>query len=200
MVMASPYEPIPQTIYYILREGGNFINIRINPALGTSAALNRLEKVYKIYNPGAPFDYTFVDQEYAKKFGAEERIGTLALFFAILAILISSLGLYGLASFVAEQRTKEIGVRKVLGASLGNLWRLLSTEFVLLVFISFLIATPIACLFMHSWLQQYEYRAAISWWIFAAAGLGALFITLLTVSHQTIKVALMNPVKSLRAD
>lgn len=183
-----------------MHEGGNFVNIRLNPAIGTSTALARIEKVFRTYNPGLPFDYTFVDQEYAKKFGNEERIGTLASFFAILAILISSLGLYGLASFVAEQRTREIGVRKVLGASLVNLWRLLSTEFVLLVFISFLIATPIAWLFMHSWLQQYQYRAAISWWIFAAAGLGAITITLLTVSYQTIKTARMNPVKSLRSD
>jgi putative ABC transport system permease protein len=122
----------------------------------------------------------------------------VAFFFAILAILISSLGLYGLASFVAEQRTWEIGLRKVLGASLVNLWRPLSTEFVLLVFISFLIAAPIAWLFMRSWLQQYHYRAAISWWIFAAAGFSSIFITLLTMSYQTIKTARMNPVKSLR--
>ena len=200
MIMASPYTPVPQSVYYILREGGNFINIRINPSMGTSTALSRMERVFKTYNPAAPFEYTFADQEYAKKFGSEERIGTLASFFAILAILISSLGLYGLASFVAEQRTKEIGVRKVLGASLVNLWRLLSTEFVLLVLISFLIATPIAYFFMHSWLQQYQYRTAISWWIFAAAGLGALAITLLTVSYQAIRAAMMNPVKSLRAE
>lgn len=200
MIMASPYSPVPQSVYYILREGGNFINIRINPAMSTSTALSKMEKIFKTYNPAAPFDYTFTDQEYAKKFSSEERIGTLASFFAILAILISSLGLYGLASFVAEQRTKEIGIRKVLGATLINLWRLLSTEFVLLVFISFLIATPIAYFFMHGWLQQYDYRAPISWWIFAAAGLGALAITLLTVSHQAIRAATMNPVKSLRSE
>ena len=147
-----------------------------------------------------PFDYKFADAEYAVKFAAEERIGKLAGLFAVLAIFISCLGLFGLASFVAEQRTKEIGVRKVLGASVINLWRLLSKDFVMLVIISFLIATPPAYYFMDKWLQNYQYRTEFSWWIFAAAGIGALIITLLTVSCQAIKAALANPVKSLRTE
>ena len=135
-----------------------------------------------------------------KKFGNEQRIGKLASFFAILAIFISCLGLFGMASFVAEQRTKEIGVRKVLGASVFNLWRLLSKDFVLLVLLSCAIAIPIAYYFLHEWLQKYEYRTEISWWIFAAAGIGALLITLITVSFQAIKAAIANPVKSLRTE
>ncbi|MES2520229.1 MAG: FtsX-like permease family protein, partial [Bacteroidota bacterium] len=146
------------------------------------------------------FDYWFVDDEYNKKFLDEVRIGKLSSFFAGLAIFISCLGLFGLASFTAEQRTKEIGIRKVLGATVINLWQLLSKDFVVLVIISCLIATPIAYYFMHNWLQKYDYRTSISWWVFALSGLGALVITLLTVSYQAIKAALANPVKSLRTE
>jgi ABC-type antimicrobial peptide transport system permease subunit len=141
-----------------------------------------------------------MDDEYAKKFSNEQRIVNLASFFAILAIFISCLGLFGLASFVAEQRTKEIGVRKVLGATVFNLWKMLSKDFVVLVIISCIIAIPIAWYFLNQWLQNYNYRTQISWWIFAAAGAGALVITLLTVSFQAIKAAIANPVKSLRTE
>jgi ABC-type antimicrobial peptide transport system permease subunit len=122
------------------------------------------------------------------------------MFFAVLAIFISCLGLFGLASFVAEQRTKEIGVRKILGASVFSLWQLLSKEFVLLVFISLLFAAPTAWYFMNKWLLNYDYHTKMSWWIFAAAGSGALVITILTVSFQSIKAAIANPVKSLRTE
>ena len=135
-----------------------------------------------------------------RKFGNEKRIGELATFFAILAVFISCLGLFGLASFVAEQRTKEIGIRKVLGASVTNLWRMLSQDFVVLVIISSVIATPIAYYFLKDWLQRYDYRTDISWWIFLVAATGALVITLLTVSFQAIKAAMANPVKSLRTE
>ena len=147
-----------------------------------------------------PFEYRFVDEDYAKNFDIEVRVGKLATFFAALAIFISCLGVFGMASFTAEQRIKEIGVRKVLGASVFNLWQLLSKDFVMLVFISLVIATPTAYYFMHSWLQNYQYRTELSWWIFGAAGFGALFITLLTVSFQSIKAAMANPVKSLRTE
>ena len=150
--------------------------------------------------PDQPFEFKFADDEYAKKFGNEERIGKLAGFFAILAIVISCLGLFGLASFVAEQRIKEIGVRKVLGASVFSVWNLLSKDFVILVLISFLIAVPMSYYFMHNWLQNYQYRTDISWWIFAAAGIGSLLITVLVVSFQAIKAAIANPVKSLRTE
>jgi len=200
MIMTSPYRAVPQSVFSILHEGGNIINIRLNPRMNMSEALKKLEAVFKQYNSSAPFEYTFVDQEYAKKFGAEERIATLSTVFAALAIVISCLGLFGLASFIAEQRTKEIGIRKVLGASIFNLWRMLSKDFALLVVLSSCIATPIAWYFLHQWLQQYEYRTNISWIIFLAVGAGALFIALSTVSYQAIKTALANPVKSLRAE
>jgi ABC-type antimicrobial peptide transport system permease subunit len=156
--------------------------------------------VFKKFNPGGPFEYKFTDEQYAEKFANEERIGNLAMFFAILAVFISCLGLFGLASFVAEQRTKEIGVRKVLGASVFNLWRMLSRDFFTLVIISCLIAIPIAWYFLHQWLQEYEYRTPVSWWIFVAAAAGALTITILTVSFQAIKAALANPIRSLRTE
>jgi len=162
--------------------------------------LKRVEAVFKQYNPGAPFQYTFVDKDYAQKFGNEERIGDLALFFALLAIFISALGLFGLASFVAERRTREIGIRKVLGATLLSLWKLLSREFTLLVLLSLVIAIPLAQFFMSQWLSHYTYRAGMPWWIFAAAGGGALVLTLLTVSYHTIRASLANPTRSLRSE
>jgi putative ABC transport system permease protein len=200
MLMSSPYEPVKQAIYFIPRRAGNFVTIRINPGSSATEALATIEAVFKKYSPTSPFDYDFVDAEYALKFATEERIGKLASFITILAIFISCLGLFGLASFIAEQRTKEIGVRKVLGASVTNLWGLLSKDFVVLVLISCLISAPIAWYFLEVWLQKYQYRTEISWWIFIAAGFGALAITLLTVSYQAIKAALMNPVTSLRSE
>lgn len=200
MLMESPYRSVRKTIYLLDNHKGNYLNIRLNPHAGVSAALQQIEKVFKAYMPNAPFEYHFVDDEFARKFADEQRVGSLATLFAILAIFISCLGLFGLASFVAEQRTKEIGVRKVLGASVFTIWRLISKEFAWLVIISLLVAGPLAWFCMHSWLQNYEYRTTIPWWVFAAAGAGTLFITLLTVSHQSIKAALMNPVKSLRAE
>jgi putative ABC transport system permease protein len=127
-------------------------------------------------------------------------VGKLAGVFAVLAIFISCLGLFGMASFTAERRTREIGVRKVLGASVFTLWRLLSKDFVALVFIALIIAAPVAYYFMHNWLQDYHYRINMSWWVFALTCAGALLITLLTVSYQVIKAALTNPVKSLRSE
>ena len=158
MVMESPYDEPRPIIYSLSNEAGNVAIIKINPAVSAKDALSKIEPVFKKFNPDQPFEYQFVDEEYAKKFGNEERIGKLASFFAILAIAISCLGLFGLTSFVAEQRKKEIGVRKVLGASVFNVWNLLSKDFVMLVIISFLIAMPLAYYFMHNWLQNYNYR------------------------------------------
>jgi ABC-type antimicrobial peptide transport system permease subunit len=202
MVMESPYDPIEPTIFFIKGHNGgvNYINIKIKPDVSASVALPKIEAVFKKIIPSAPFDYQFVDEEYAKKFASEERIGKLATFFAVLAIFISCLGLFGLASFIAEQRTKEIGIRKVLGASVANLWQLLSKDFVVLVVVSCLISAPIAYSFMSNWLQKYTYRTEISWWIFAGSAAGALAITLLTVSYQAIRAALLDPVKSLKRD
>jgi putative ABC transport system permease protein len=200
MIMQSPYTAVAPSLFYIGRDNGAFIHIKLKPDQSISAAISKIESGFKKYATGAPFIYKFADEEYAKKFGDEERIGKLATVFAILAIFISCLGIFGLAAFTAAQRTKEIGVRKVVGASVFNLWKLLSKDFVLLVFISFLIATPVAYYFMHNWLQQYAYRTNIQWWIFALVCIGALLITLLTVSFQAIKAALMNPVKSLKSE
>ena len=199
ILMESPYEPVKQAIYYITTEAGYLI-IKINDNANVRQALKKIEAICKKYSPATPFEYKFADEEFAKKFSDTERIGKLASGFTILAILISCLGLFGMASFMASQRIKEIGVRKILGASVFNLWHLLSKEFVLLVMISLFIAMPIAYYFMHNWIQNYQYRTGISWWIFAAAGLGALLITLITVSFQAIKAAIANPVKSLRTE
>jgi len=202
VVMRSPYEPVEPTMFFVkaLNGGVSCINMRVKPGIAMNQALPKIEAVFKRLIPSVPFDYQFVDEDYALKFAAEERIGKLAGFFTILAVFISCLGLFGLASFVAEQRTKEVGIRKVLGASAFSLWRLLSNEFVVLVVISLLIAVPVAYYFMRNWLQDYQYRAPLSWWIFAFAGAAALLITLLTVSFQAIKAALTNPVKSLRSE
>jgi putative ABC transport system permease protein len=201
MVMESPYEPVKQTIFCIGNHfSDDYLNVRINPDVSALQALAEIESVCKQYSPSSPFVYKFADEEYARKFSDELRIGKLAGFFAILAVFISCLGLFGMATFMAEQRIKEIGVRKVLGASVFNLWRLLSKEFVMLVVISLLIAVPIAYYFMGKWLLHYPYHSDMAWWEFAAASGGALLITLLTVSYQSIKAALMNPVKSLRSE
>ncbi|MDN5284101.1 MAG: FtsX-like permease family protein [Mucilaginibacter sp.] len=200
MIMESPYEEVKPSIFHLSKDASRIITLKISPTMGSSEALNKIEKIFKEYNPAQPFEYHFVDEDYALKFGDEKRVGQLAGLFASLAILISCLGLFGMATFVAEQRVKEIGVRKVLGASVFNLWSLLSTDFVVLVTISLLIASPTTYYFMHNWLQGYQYRSEISWWIFALAGIGAILITLITVSFQAIKAALMNPVKSLRSE
>ncbi|MES1219851.1 MAG: FtsX-like permease family protein, partial [Bacteroidota bacterium] len=200
MIVESPFAPVRPTLYHLSTYPGSVVIAKLNPRASASESLKKIESVFKKYNPAQPFDYQFVDEEYARKFGNEQRIGKLASCFAVLAMFISCLGLFGMASFVAEQRTKEIGVRKVLGASVFTLWKLLSKDFVLLVSLSCAIAGPIAYYFLHEWLLRYEYRTEISWWIFVAAGSGALIITLLTVSFQSIKAALMNPVKSLRSE
>jgi putative ABC transport system permease protein len=200
MLMQSPYRPVKETVYIYDDEKAYYVNVRINPAISTGTALGKIEAVFKKYAPASPFEFRFIDTEYAKKFADEERVSKLATVFAVLAIFISCLGLFGMASFMAEQRTKEIGVRKVLGASLFNLWGILSRDFLFLILVSLLIAGPTSYYFMHGWLQNYQLRTEISWWIFAAAGMGAILITLLTISYQSLKAAAANPVKSLRSE
>jgi len=200
MVMESPYDPVKQTVYHINYENVNWINLKLDPAKSTSESLASVKATFKKFIPSVPFDYQFVDESFNEKFEAEERVGTLAAGFAGLAVFISCLGLFGLASFAAEQRTKEIGIRKVLGATVNNLWGLLSRDFVVLVMISCLLATPLAYHYLHGWLQQYQYRTEISWWVFGLAAAGALVITLLTVSFQAIRAAMANPVKSLKSE
>lgn len=201
VVMGSPYESVGPVVYYIGQEAeANFTIIRMKPGLPVRESLNKIQAVLQQYVLSAPFDYKFVDEEYDHKFSDEVRMGRLSLVFTALAIFISCMGLFGMASFMAEQRIKEIGIRKILGATVFNLWRLLSGDFVLLVVLSILIAGPVAWYCMHHWLQRYAYHADISWWIFAAAALGALLITLTTVSYQALRAALANPVKNLRTE
>ena len=200
MVMESPYEPIRPTIFYFRSQSAELMNVRIDPAVSAVDALPRIESVVKSIVPSALFTYKFVDDEYAAKFSQEERVGTLAGIFSVLAIFISCLGLFGLASYVAERRTKEIGIRKVMGASVTTLWRMLSRDFVVLVIISCLVAIPVAWYFMKMWLSRFEYRTEVSWWVFAITCLLSVVVTLLTVSYQSIRAARMNPVKSLRSE
>jgi ABC-type antimicrobial peptide transport system permease subunit len=200
MVIESPYDEVRPLIYPLLSYQGNMLILKLNPVVSAKDAISRIEPIFKRYNTDQPFEYKFVDDDYATKFGDEERIGKLAGIFAMLAVVISCLGLFGLTSFVAEQRKKEIGVRKVLGASIFNVWNLLSKDFVLLVVLSFLVAFPLSYYFMHSWLQNYSYRTGIAWWIFIAVGIGSLLITIIVVSMQAIRAAVSNPVKSLRTE
>ncbi|WP_339708030.1 ABC transporter permease [uncultured Kriegella sp.] len=201
MITQSPYEPVKQGVYVFDKHGNSsFYNMRLNPNQSASHNLAIIEGVFKEHFPSLPFQYDFVDDEYGEKFAAEERIGTLSGVFTALAILISCLGLFGLTSFVAEQRTKEIGVRKVLGATVFNVWNMLSKDFLKLVVISCFIAIPISYYVMNGWLQDYPYHVILEWWIFALAVIGALAITILTVSFQALKAANANPVKSLRTE
>jgi putative ABC transport system permease protein len=199
MISNSPYEQVQPAVF--LGQGGHSIDIiRIKPGTPVRTALAAIEAVYKQYNPSSPFVYHFNDDDYTQKFATETETGNLATVFSGLAILISCLGLFGLASFVAEQRTKEIGVRKVLGARVVNLWALLSGDFLKLVILSCLVSMPLSYFFMTRWLQNYKLHTSLSLWIFVAAGAGILSITLATVSYQALKAALMNPVKSLRTE
>jgi len=200
LLMQSPYEPVNRTVFVYSKNAEGVLNVKINPSASPIDAIDKIKSVFKEYNPAQPFIYRFVDEQYERKFDDEQRIGKLSSFFSILAILISCLGLFGMASFMAEQRVKEIGIRKVLGATVFNLWTLLSKEFISLILISLCISTPIAYYFMHNWLQHYEYRTNISFWIFFITAISVISITLATVSFQAIKAALANPVKSLRSE
>jgi ABC-type antimicrobial peptide transport system permease subunit len=200
LLVESPYAPVRPSMFHLSSGTENVFLLKLNPSANAQEAVRKIESVFKRINPAKPVAPAFVDQDYARKFGDEKRLGTLTTFFAILAIFISCLGLFALASFVAEQRTKEIGIRKVLGASVSGLWRMLSQDFVVLVFISSILAVPIAYYLITNWLANYEYHTEVSWWIFVVSVLGALLITLLTVSYQAIRASLMNPVKSLRTE
>ncbi len=201
MITQSPYEPVKQGVYVYDRfNNSSYYNLRLNPKKSSSENIAVIERVFKEHFPDIPFEYDFIDEEYGEKFASEERIGSLSGIFTALAILISCLGLFGLTSFVAEQRTKEIGVRKVLGATVFNVWNMLSKDFLKLVTISCFIAIPIAYFVMNGWLQDYPYRVILEWWIFVLAVIGAMGVTVLTVSFQAIKAAKANPVKSLRTE
>jgi len=202
-ILTSPYEPTRPLLICGAKSSFmtfNVIQVKLNGNNSTAESLKQEEAIFRKYNPDYPFEYNFVDEAYAQKFANEQHQGTLAALFAGLAIFISCLSLFGLASYMAENRIKKIGVRKVLGASVAGITTLLSKDFVMLLIISFVIAAPLSYWAMYKWLQDYEYRVSIQWWVFAVACLLSVAITVMTVSYQAIKAALANPVKSLRAE
>ena len=200
LLLESPYAAVRPAIFFLDYENANFIDLKLNPNRSAAASIAAIRAAFAKYIPSAPFEYEFADRDFSDKFMAEERVGRLAAVFAALAVFISCLGLFGLAVFVAEQRTKEVGIRKVLGASVLSLWGLLSKEFLILIGISFLLSIPATLFFMGQWLQQFAYRTGLSWWIYLAAGVIVLLLTILTVSYQAIKAALANPAKSLKTE
>jgi len=199
VVITSPYDKIlPMVIEGSRSNWFNVIHMRLNPARSTQANVDQIGKVFAKFTPGYPYNIHFTDDDYNYKFTDERRTATLTGLFAGLTIIISCLGLFGLAAYMAENRIKEIGIRKVLGASVYKITTLLSRDFLMLVVISLVIACPIAWFVMHTWLQGYDYRVGIEWWVFLMAGLLSVLISLITVSFQSIRAALANPVKSLR--
>ena len=178
----------------------NSISIRLNNSVSPKKALASIESVFKTNNPSVPFEYQFVDQEFQKKFITEDLISKLTNIFAALAIFICCIGLAGLASFTIEKRFREIGIRKVLGASVQQLLLLISKEFLKLVLIAFVIAVPLTWWFMNDWLDKYTYRINISIWVFGIVGVLVLLLTLFVVSLNTMRAAIANPVKSLRTE
>ena len=193
----SLHQAIGPLVMLIHPSSFGHLSVRIRPE-GVAATLDVLEQTWTTWAPGWPFEYYFLDEDLADEYEAEEKVGQLAGGFSLLAIVIACLGLFGLAAFSAEQRTKEIGIRKVLGASVGGIVVLLSKDITRLVLAAFVIAAPLAYLAMQRWLDAFVYRVDISWWIFLLAGLAALAIAWLTVSYQSIKAALADPVEALR--
>ena len=196
----SLHDPIKPLIIHLDENGGGGVALVRIKAGRTKSAIGSLEKICKRLNPQFPFSYSFADEQYQKLYKSEEIVSRLSNVFAVLAIFISCMGLLGLAMFTAEQRNKEIGIRKVLGASIGSLFTMLSGEFIVLVGLAILIASPIAWWAMHVWSRDFAYSVKLDWWIFLLAGLVAIFIALLTVSFQSVKAALVKPIESLRAE
>jgi putative ABC transport system permease protein len=196
----SPFESADPTIFLYDPNPRSVMMYRLSPQIKTQDAITQLTATFNKYNPAYPFSYSFADESYAAKFKLEVLVGKLAGIFAALAIFISCLGLFGLAAYIAEQRTKEIGIRKVLGASVSQMWLLLSKDFMILVLISCVIASPVALYFLQGWLQKYSYRIHIGADVFLWAALMAMVITLATVSFQAVRAAITNPVKCLRSE
>ncbi len=199
-IKGSPYDEARPAIMFCSERDMGWLFIRMKPEADVRGALAKIETAFNNVVPSAPFDFKFVDDEYDTKFQAEERVSALAEVITFIAVFISCLGLLGLASYIAEKRTKEIGIRKVLGASISEIWQLLTKDFMVLVLLAGLIAIPAAALFFKNWLSQYEYRMEIPLWIFIGAALGALVLTLITISFQAIRSARANPVKALRSE
>ncbi len=202
-ILTNPFEPTRPLLINGAKAGFlsfNVIQMKFNAGAPMAVNLKKAGEIFQKYNPQYPVDFKFVDESYAEKFESENLQGTLAALFAGLTIFISCLGLFGLASYTAQNRIKEIGVRKILGASVVRITTLLSKDLVTLVIISFAVAAPIAYWAMSKWLMSYSYRVTISWWVFALAGALSVAIALLTVSYQSVKAALANPIKSLRTE
>lgn len=199
-LMSSPFEGPEPTIFLYDPNPQHVIMYRLSPGIKTQDAITKLTAIFNRYNPAYPYTYEFADDSYAAKFKLELLIGKLAGLFAVLAVFISCLGLFGLAAYTATQRTKEIGIRKALGASVTQVWLLLTKDFVVLVLISCAIASPVAFYYIQGWLQNYDYRINVSPVVFVLVGVAAILITVITISFQSIKAAIANPVKSLRME
>ena len=199
-LMISPFGSADPTMFRCVPDPQGVILYKLSPNIKTADAIKQLTVIFNKYDPAYPYDYSFEDENYAAKFRLESLIGTLSGLFAGLAIFISCLGLFGLAAYIAEQRTKEIGIRKVLGASVQQVWLLLSKDFILLVVISCLIASPISFYLLHNWLMKYNYRISIGAGVFVLSAAVALLVTIITITFQAIKAAMANPVKSLRTE
>ncbi|TRX56162.1 FtsX-like permease family protein [Fulvivirga sp. M361] len=200
LIKGDPFKSSVPAIMFLSERDLLWMFIRIKEGYPQNEALAKIDNVFKTLTPSAYVDFKVLDEEYSAKFSSEERIGKLATFFAVLAVIISCLGLFGLALFLTEKRSKEIGIRKVLGASIIGIWRLLTQDFVGLVMISSVIAIPVAYFFLDRWISNYDYQMDISWWVFGVTCMGALLIAILTVSYQAIKSAMANPVNSLRSE
>ena len=200
VVMESPYKPVEAMIMYFNPNNSNSVSVRLKENASLQKSMASLESIFKQYNPSFPFEYQFVDQEFGKKFASEERISKITNIFAALAILICSLGVPGLAAFTIQKRIREIGIRKILGASVQNLLLLISKEFLKLVAVAFIIAVPLNWWFMNNWLDQYDFKVNISIWIYGAVGLLILLLTLLIVCLNTVRAIMNNPVNNLRTE
>jgi len=200
LLSESPFEPVKPGIYSINYDETNWMNFKLAPEKSITQSLAQIENVLHRFAPSVPFEYQFVDRAFGSKFKAEERMRKLSGIFSILAIFISCLGLFGLSTFMAERRTKEIGIRKVLGASISSLFKMLSKDFMLLIVFSGFIAIPVTYYLMQQWLENYTYHITIPWWVFGVAILCVMLIALFTISYQAGRAALINPVKSLRTE
>jgi hypothetical protein len=198
VLMGDPYAPIRPSFVVLIPTWVSAVTVRLKATSDLSGSIKTVESIFKKYNPAYPFQYDFADVEFGKKFKTINMTSSLASLFAILAIVITGLGLFGLAAFTAEQRTKEIGVRKVLGASVQSLVALISKDFSVLVIVAFMITSPVAWWALNHHLEQYPYRVTIMWWVFPLTGFIALLFALIIVSTQALRAARANPVNSLR--
>jgi len=200
VVMSSPQQPVDPMMFVFDRTWLSDVSIRLSKEESAHTAIEKIEAIFKRYNPSYPFTYRFADDEFNQKFTSIQLIGRLANLFSVLAIIISCLGLFGLAAFTAEQRTKEIGIRKVMGATVSSVVMLISKDFTRLIIIAFILAAPLSWWAMTNWLEKYPYRINVEWWILGAAGGLTLVLALLVVSFQALRAAVSNPVKSLRSE